>query len=97
MEELHPDLDYFFSMMPWEEQEMDSEMMKLFVQTFIQHEGQEVLSDVQSSLEDLINYSDATEILTKSFYQPEKPFGQQEESWEKLLESIMQTLDDSLL
>lgn len=95
-EELDYDLDHLFAMIPWEEG-MDEHMLDLFVKTYAEHEGEELIAEILESLEGFLGESaDPYLTLTQNFYDLEKPLALQKEKWENLVELLLNSLRKSI-
>jgi len=93
VEELDFDLDHLFSMMPWEEEGMDEHTMDLFVRTYAEHEGDELLPELLESLENfLAENKDPYLTLAQNFYDLENSFTIQKGNWENLVVTLLKSL-----
>lgn len=93
VEELDPDLDHIFHMMPWREGFMSDEDMDLFVKTYAEIEGEELLPEVLESLERyLADYRNPRLNLVKLFFETDKSIMDQEYAWGARLQLLHEAL-----
>jgi hypothetical protein len=80
-------------MMPWEEEGMDDHRMDIFVRTYAEHEGEELLPELSESLESfLAENKDPYLTLTQNFYDLERPLTIQKRNWENLVVILLKSL-----
>lgn len=81
-EALTPDLDYLFSMMPWQKGLLTEEEMDLFVQTFEEFEGEALFSKVLGALTVFLAENPQPAMsLVKLFFDMKKSMREQEAAW----------------
>lgn len=92
-DELDFDLDHLFSMMLGEEAGMDEHTMDLFVRTYAEHEGEELLRELLESLESFLAENiDPYLTLAQNFYDMEKSLSIQKGNWENLVVMLLKSL-----